>query len=318
MRVSPHKERAPCLHGEPPARRMRGQKDKSVLTRDEHNRSKAEDGVEEAARGAGIVGMGEAGTVTEQRPSAAPNTSESGSDVVSAGIKAWLLDLRSAVVALQLPRAGEGGAAARVESEGSGTGPGGSLEEDLRESLGEMLAAAGCEALALTRDMRKALVADAAAAGQVAAGEGQGDGGKEEEEEEEGLDSLVVDRHRSVLEVLACERVEALTQRIAAAQDLLARLSERAASAPVVAAEVAERTRELCRVGAVLGLLGAVAEEAAGRAERWHRASCKLSLVLLGVLGELVQNGFCRKPEEAEEGDDIEGVEGMGMGECEF
>ena len=237
---------------------------------------------------------------------------------MSAGIKAWLLNLRSAVVALQLPRAGEGGAAARVESEGSGTGPGGSLEEDLRESLGEMLAAAGCEALALTRDMRKALVADAAAAGQVAAGEGQGDGGKEEEEEEEGLDSLVVDRHRSVLEVLACERVEALTQRIAAAQDLLARLSERAASAPVVAAEVAERTRELCRVGAVLGLLGAVAEEAAGRAERWHRASCKLSLVLLGVLGELVQNGFCRKPEEAEEGDDIEGVEGMGMGECEF
>ena len=140
---------------------MRGPKDKSVLTRDEHNRSKAEGGVEEAARGAG---MGEAGTLTEQRPSAAPNTSESGSDVVSAGIKAWLLDLRSAVVALQLPRAGEGGAAARVESEGSGTEPGGILEEDLRESLGEMLAAAGCEALALTRDMRKALVADAAAA----------------------------------------------------------------------------------------------------------------------------------------------------------
>ena len=235
---------------------------------------------------------------------------------MSAAIKAWLLDLRSAVVALQLPRAGEGGAAARVEREGSGAGSGGNLEVDLRESLGEMLAAAGCEALALTQDMRKVLVADAAAAGQVAAGEGQGDGGKEEEEE--GLDSLVVDRHRSVLEVLACERVEALTQRIAAAQDLLARLSERAASAPVVAAEVAERTRELCRVGAMLGLLGAVAEEAAGRAERWHRASCKMSLVLLGVLGELVQNGFCRKPEEAEEGDDIEGVEGMGMGECEF
>ena len=76
--------------------------------------------------------------------------------------------------------------------------------------------------------------------------------------------------------------------------------------------------RQVRQVALAVEVVGALADEVAAQGARFHRACTKLSLVLLGVTTDLMLNGFCRPDEKAtEEGDTIEGVEGMGMGEGE-
>jgi hypothetical protein len=271
-------------------------------------------------------------------------------DSVSRGIAQWLKEVEEEVWAVQ-----HGG----FDAEGGGasvSGAPGALEkaqatvsvefvQATSAQAQEHLRKAGEEALAVTRQLREALVADRA--------EENVETEEDDGELEEVGGRMVVARHEEVTALLAWERLQSLSGHFAAAQKLLACLSDAAgcdatsasasASAGVTGAKakgsaakkgssatdpaaaaaflarqvLAEQTEELCRVGAVVGMLGWLGEEVVVRADRFHRACCKLAMVLLGLLSEMIENGFCRAPDEAEEGDEIEGVEGMGMGEGE-
>ena len=256
----------------------------------------------------------------------AHDSASRGMDAVSRGLIQWVEHVTCKVEAQQE-------LSAPVKSQPVSSKHVQALSAALKEHMGQ----AGDEALAMTRLLRAELVADTEAAA-VAADEPEADSG-DEEEGAEGWGMRVVDRHEKVQRLLAWKRLQRINMHLASAQHLLARLSDEAASssgvkgaagalAPkgsaqgiavseIAQAEVAAMTDQLYRVGAVVGMLAFVGEEATVRATRFHRSCCKLSMVLLGVLTELLANGFCRKPEEAEEGDDIEGVEGMGMGEGE-
>ena len=257
---------------------------------------------------------------------ASSNSTAAGMDAVSRALLQWVERVTHQVQAQQGLRA-----CVKIEPISS------EHVQALSAALQEHMDLAGKEALAVTQHLRVELVADSEAAA-VAADEPEADSG-DEDEDAEGWGMRVVDRHDKVLQLLAWERLQRVNTHLASAQHLLARLSDVAASGPGVKpaagarapkgsapgggaseaaqAQLAAMTDQLYRVGAVVGMLAFVGEEATVRATSFHRSCCKLSMVLLGVLTELLANGFCRKPEEAEEGDDIEGVEGMGMGEGE-
>ena len=181
-------------------------------------------------------------------------------DAVSCGIDAWLHHVAGSLRAVHHPPAGavkeEELSVAQVEA----------VTSDLSAALGD----ACKQALDLTQSMRNALVADAeaAAAAAVLAVE-EPEAEEEEGQETEAWGMHVVERHNHVEGLLSWEGLQALAARLAHAQHLLACLSEVRGEA--AQAQVCAATEELCRIGALVGMLACAGEEAAARALRFHR-----------------------------------------------
>ena len=206
------------------------------------------------------------------------------------------------------------------------------LRKGLREAMDGMREAVSSATAALCEGiMRQPAPADDEPCSSSAAGHSAGQGEECDEntagpgrttDEEGGMERAalsVVKQHAHLAQLLAPSRIRGVTVQLLAACALVSRFADASDPADDDAQQALSLAAEQLHgmapaVAAVVGLARATGQVGA----RFHKACTKLALVLLGVFNEVVANGFCRPDEkEGEEGDMIDGVEGMGMGEGE-
>jgi hypothetical protein len=140
-----------------------------------------------------------------------------------------------------------------------------------------------------------------------------------EEDEPQSASFNILAQHQSLLDLLSPSRISQLNSALYAVCALISDVSDQASLQDADLQEaLACSVKQLQELSSFVNVVHILAEEVQRLGGGFHKACAKLSLVLLGVFNDVILNGFCRPNEkDAEEGDMIDGVEGMGMGEGE-